>query len=105
MHAAFMTQIEVLRMARSFYAMAGRRTFGFGLLRMRSAVLFVTTRTAAMHRSRVCGTFTFTAGIDSSLYSCDFCQRSSDGLRCLLPLDCSSGGVEVHVVFVAVQMV
>ena len=58
-----------------------------------------------MHRSRVCSAFTFTASIDSSLCSCDFCQRGSDGLRCLLPLDCSSGGVEVDVVFVAAQMV
>jgi hypothetical protein len=58
-----------------------------------------------MHRSRVCSAFTFTAGVDSSLCSCDFFQRGSDGFRCLPPLDCSSGGVEVHVIFVTAQLV
>jgi hypothetical protein len=84
-----------------FYAMAGRRTLGFGYcecgpLFFRDDLDSGYASESGMRRFHVC------RRIDSSLYSCDFCP---DDLRCLLPLDCRSGGVEVHVVFVAVQMV
>jgi hypothetical protein len=95
---------EVLRMARSFMRWRGGRRLAWATANAVRCSFRDDSDSGYASESGM-RRFHIYRHIDSLLYSCAFCQRGSDGLHCLLPLDCSSDGVKVHVVFVAVQMV